>query len=367
MMILRIALTIVLLFSFGTMDTSVETGKKMTLIQSFSSEDATKAFNLFNEHFYDEDKKLYYSSTEKTGLGSIWTQAIFWDIVMHIYERTEDPSYLNMIHAMYEGGYNEYDAYNWDNEIEWFIYDDIMWWVIGLARAYEITGEEIYLEKSITGFERVWEGSYDPEGGGMYWDFHHSGKNACINYPTIIAAMRLYNITGEESYLEKAKEIYTWGRENLFDSTNGRIADHISANGDVGYEDYTYNQGTAIGASVMLYKETGNKSYLDDAILIADYTKNVMSNDNGILPAEGDWNEQGVLKSIFVHYMKDLIEKGEQEQYLEWIIDNANTAWKHRDPVREIMHRDYTKPAPSGIIQSYEASSGVALMQLFVD
>src|SRR5690625_6585481 len=60
--------------------------------------------------------------------------------------------------------------------------------------------------------------------------------------------MRLFNLTGEESYLEKAREIYHWSRENLLDPESGRVADHISAGGNIGYEDYTYNQGTAIGA-----------------------------------------------------------------------------------------------------------------------
>src|SRR5690554_2182496 len=236
----RIILFAILFTLSGCMDNADNTNTNLpdetdTIAVSFTPEDAATAFSSFHEYYYDEDTKLYYSTTEQTGLGSIWTQAIFWDIVMHAYERTGEPEYLEMIHDMYEGGYNEYDGYNWDNEIEWFIYDDIMWWVISLARAHEMTGEEIYLEKSITGFDRVWEGSYDPEAGGMYWDFHHSGKNACINYPTVIAAMRLYNITGEESYLEKAKEIYEWGRENLLDSSNGRIADHISASGNIGY------------------------------------------------------------------------------------------------------------------------------------
>lgn len=333
----------------------------------FNAEDAATAFRSFNEYYYNEDAKLYYSSTEHIGPGSIWTQAIFWDIVMHTYEHTEEPQYLEMIHDIYQGGYDQYDGYNWENEIEWFIYDDIMWWVISLARAYEITGEELYLENSITGFDRVWEGSYDPDQSGMYWDFHHSGKNACINYPTVIAAMRLFNLTGEESYLEKAREIYNWSQKNLFDPESGRIADHISAGGNIGYEDYTYNQGTAIGAAVMLYQETGDESYLADARKMADYTRDVMSDENGILPAEGDWNEQGVLKAIFAHYMKDLIDEAGQEQYRGWMIQNANTAWENRDPARGIMHRDYTRPAPTGIIQSYESSSGVALMRLFAD
>ncbi|SHF96166.1 Predicted alpha-1,6-mannanase, GH76 family [Fodinibius roseus] len=331
---------------------------------AYTAEDATEAFESFNNHFYDHRVKLYHATTDQAEIGSIWTQAIFWDIVMDAYQRTENPDYLQMIHDIYEGGYKEYDGYNWENKKEWFIYDDIMWWVIALARAHTITGKEKYLDQSITGFDRVWRDSYDPENGGMYWSFDHSGKNACINYPTVIAAMRLYHITGDEAYLDKAKKIYSWARENLFQETTGRVADHKVGDDPPGYEDYTYNQGTAIGAAVMLYEETNDQSYLDDAVLAADYTKEEMSNSNEILPAEGDWNEQGVLKAIFVRYMDMLIEDGGQDQYLPWLQKNANTAWRNRDKTRTLMYRDYDVPCPDGKIQSYEASSAVGFMQV---
>lgn len=40
----------------------------------------------------------------------------------------------------------------------------------------------------------------------------------------------------------------------------------------------------------MLYKETGATAYLDRAKMAADYTQKTMSDKEGILPAEGDWN-----------------------------------------------------------------------------
>lgn len=209
-----------------------------------------------------------------------------------------------------------------------------------------------------------YETTKQEELGGMYWNFDHSGKNACINYPTVIAAMRLYHITGEEQYLDKAKEIYSWARKNLFQESTGRVADHKVGNDRPGYEDYTYNQGTAIGAAVMLYKQTGEQFYLDDAIAAADYTQNEMSNNEGILPAEGDWNEQGVLKAIFVRYMDMLIEDAGQEQYLPWLQKNAVTAWNNRDKSRTLMFRDYDVPCPTSDIQSFEASSAVGFMQV---
>lgn len=330
----------------------------------YTSSDATLAFESFNKYFYSSEANLYYSTTAQEELGSIWTQAIFWDIVMDAYLRTEEPKYLQMIHDIYRGGYNEYDKYNWENRVEWFIYDDIMWWVISLARAHTITGRDVYLEQSISGFERVWRDSYDSKEGGMYWSFDHDGKNACINYPTVIAAMRLYHITGDTSYLSKAKKVYSWARANLFNVEKGRVADHKIGDNPPGYEDYTYNQGTAIGAAVMLFNETGSQQYLEDALAAADYTKNEMSDENGILPAEGDWNEQGVLKAIFARYMNMLIEDAGQEQYLAWLQKNTSTAWENRDRNRNLMFRDYSIPAPSGKIQSYEASSGVGFMQV---
>src|SRR5699024_677761 len=123
---------------------------------SYTEADATAALKAFNKHFYSDEAKLYFETTEQEELGSIWTQAIFWDIIMDAYERTGDEQYEQMIHDIYEGGYQEYAGYNWENKEEWFIYDDIMWWVIGLARAHQITGKQKYLELSQSGFARVW-------------------------------------------------------------------------------------------------------------------------------------------------------------------------------------------------------------------
>jgi predicted alpha-1,6-mannanase (GH76 family) len=240
-----------------------------------------------------------------------------------------------------------------------------MWWVIALSNAYEITGNTVYLEKAQTGFDRVWKGSYDPVKGGMFWDFKHSGKNACINYPTVIAAMKLYKITKNDAYLSKAKEIYAWSRSNLFNQESGRVADHKVGDNNPGYTDYTYNSGTCIGAAVLLYQATNSKAYLDDAQLCAAYVKNVMSDSNGILPAEGDWNEQGVLKSILAQYLITLLREAPQDKYAQWINNNINSAWQNRDQVRGIMHRNYKILCPTGTVQSYESSSAVAFMQLF--
>ena len=331
--------------------------------KNFTSTDANTAYTAFNKYFYNPTAKLYYSSTTKSGLGAIWTQAIYWDLAMDVYQRTNDTAQLTKVTDMYAGAVAQYDNYNWNNNTTWFIYDDMMWWITALARANQLTGNAAYLQHAIDGFNHVWSGSYDPTAGGMFWDFQHSGKNACINYPTVIAAVRLYQITKDTSYLAKAKMIYAWSKTNLVNPTNGEVADHKIGDGAPGYQDYTYNQGTAIGAGVMLYKVTNDTTYLNDAKQYANYTMNNMC-ISGLLPAEGDFNEQGVMKSIFAQYIMMLINDGGQKQYLTWVQKNANTSWQNRDPARNLTYRDYSVVCPTGDIQSYEGSSGVTFMQL---
>ena len=271
---------------------------------NFTANNATSAYNDFNKYLFDPVRKLYYRASDKSGTGAIWTQAVYWDMAMNAFKRTNDPKYKQLMDDIYQGCGAEYANYNWRNDVEWFIWDDMMWWIISFARAYELTGEQKYLDHSKAGFDFVWNG--DPSinrvgsheaNGGMEWDWHRRGKTACINYPTIIAAMTLYNITKDEQYVAKAQEVYAWARANLFDTNNGRVADHKVDNNPTNWTLHTYNQATCIGAAVMLYNKTKDVMYLNDAVLAADYTKNSMSDVNGILPFETG-EEQGVYNAI---------------------------------------------------------------------
>jgi predicted alpha-1,6-mannanase (GH76 family) len=338
-------------------------------VKAYTSTTADVAMDAFQNYCYNPNTKLYYGNTDQNGVAAIWTHAIFWNMVMDAYERTGDSKYLTLINDIYEGGYAQYDGYNWNNQEVWFVFDDLMWWIISMTRAYEITGNTEYLDVASDGFDNVYSRAYDSVNGGVFWGFGPDGmgkghKNSCINYPTIIAALKFHEITGNVDYLNKATDIYSWARTYLFNSSTGSVPDLISDQGVVDWTNYTYNQGTMIGAASMLYLATGNINYLNDANLAANYTREVMCNNDGILPAEGDWNEQGTMKAIFAHYISVLINDCGQTQWLPWIHDNINLAWSNRDNLRNLMYRDYTAPCSSGMIQTYEASSGVAFLQV---
>ena len=39
-------------------------------------------------------------------------------MIMNAYKRTKAPKYRRLIEEVYQGGYEQYDKYNWDNKIE---------------------------------------------------------------------------------------------------------------------------------------------------------------------------------------------------------------------------------------------------------
>ena len=125
------------------------------------------------------------------------------------------------------------------------------------------------------------------------------------------------------------------------------------------------NQATFIGASILLYKATGEKRYLDNAILAADYTVKDMSAEHKVLPFEGGI-EQGIYTAIFAEYMAWLVYDCGQTQYLPFLKRTIKTGWANRDKTRNVCGGEYYKKLPEGAeIDSYSASGIPALMLLF--
>lgn len=336
-----------------------------------SAQDANRALADFNAAFLHPKKNIYQVYPNSNQVAAIWTQAIYWDMAMNAYERSNDPQHLDLMNRIYEGNYKHYDGFNWNNTEVWFIYDDIMWWVISFARAYELTSDPKYLAHAVLGFERVWsgtpkvedKGSFDPEHGGMYWGWKpdQRGKAACINYPTVVAAMLLYQNTKDKSYLEKAQKVYNWSRENLFDTKDGKVGDHRVPGHKTNWTTNLYNQATCIGSAVLLFEHTKNKQYLADAKLCADYVMNNMSTDQKLLPHKNGI-EQGIYTAIFAEYIPMLFKYDKKQIYKNWLSCNIQEAWKNRDD-RGLMDKKFNR-IPTSKTEVYDASAAVALLQV---
>lgn len=388
-------------------------------VAAYHKTDTWLAYDAFNQYLLDKQTHIYKVNTDtndgantKAALGAIWTQATYWDMAMDAYklavkEKNVDRQlkYKQLVKEIYRGDSAHYVHFDWNNQDPqngWFIYDDIMWWSSSFARAYGIFKDPAYLKLADESFCRVWHGSYilkdrgsyDQVNGGMFWlwnnrnppDNSDIGKMACINFPVVVAAATLYeNIApvdkqhqrddkigfngdpnyprwhSRDTYLKNAKEIYQWGVNNLFDKTTGKVADSRHGKG-VDWTTTMYNQGSFIGASCLLYKITGERSYLENAILAADYSMNVLSAPLNIFPYRNG-EEQGIYTAIFAQYLHMLVYDCGQKQFLKWVQNTIDTGWKHRDS-RNLTGKDYTSAPPSDL-SCYDASGIPALMLLF--
>jgi hypothetical protein len=149
-------------------------------------------------------------------------------------------------------------------------YDDNEWVGIELVRMYELTHSTAALGSAEAIMAFVMAGwDTDPEHvcpGGI--PFSNSSENAERNTvtdgPGAELAVRLYQITGNASYLQFAEMAYEWTRRCLL-SPNGLYADHIGPHGTVAQTYWSYNQGSMIGAGTLLYQVTHNGAYLYQA------------------------------------------------------------------------------------------------------
>ncbi len=348
--------------------------------------EADAAFAALNHVYWDPAAKYYHKEESGDTKADFWLEAQLWDTVMDQYERTHSRKVRQQIDAVYDGFLAVYPDWT-QNKYN----DDIMWWVIGCTRAYQFTGEKRYLRQAKANFDFVYTNFCDTNlGGGIWWTSDRRSKNSCIEGPAVIAALRLSALLKDPAYFEKGKSIYEWQRKTLTDG-KGKVFDSIrltvqrsidsatnvtapATNRPGGFRrrnrgplstfSLTYNQGTYIGASVLLYLRTKDPTYLSEAKKAADWTRNNLCTEtNQILRSEGQGNG-GAFKGIFVRYMKLLVREGGAKEYLPWMRANADTAWRNRRPADQIMGYDWSAPTGKGI-QSQSASSAVALVVCF--
>lgn len=150
----------------------------------------------------------------------------------------------------------------WDERL----YDDAIWIGIDMTDLYEFTGDSWYLDKAKSVYAFVLSGMDGKLGGGVYWsEPKRDSKNTCSNAPAAVMCTKLYLVTKDAKYLDTAKAIYDWTRQNLRDPGDGLYFDNMKLDGTRGTAKFSYNTGQMIQAAALLYKATQEQRYLDEA------------------------------------------------------------------------------------------------------
>ena len=154
----KILLALTLLLGVSTTTWAVgNSGKANQKKHAYTNEDVWAAYEGFNNTLLDSNKYIYktnssYPSAVDRGNGAaaIWCQPIYWDMAMNAYklakaqkDRKKTSYYKTLCEKIFAGNKAQYCQFDFDDNNEntgWFIYDDIMWWTISLARGYELFG-----------------------------------------------------------------------------------------------------------------------------------------------------------------------------------------------------------------------------------
>lgn len=277
-------------------------------------------------NFWNPTAHYFNDRTSGSNFG-YWPQAHALDVLVDAYIRTNDAKYKSYFDQWYTG----VPAANGGSFLNYF-YDDMEWNALALLRVYNATKDDKFKIASQTVWKDIQTGWNTNGGGGISWTKGApKSKNACSNGPACILAARLYQQFKDDADKGWALKIYDWEKSVLFNPSTGAVSDNLDASSGV-ISNYisTYNQGTFIGSAVELYKITGEKTYLNDAIKAADYTVNKLTN-NRLLNIEGT-GDLALFKGIFIRYLTQLIQtpgldSATKVRFVSFLKFNAEKFW----------------------------------------
>ena len=319
------------------------------------------------------------NSLQDRNFAFMWQQAYMIWMVEDTYDRTHSPEQKLLINALLNTFMKQNGiTLTWDG---WD--DDLEWGEIALIRGYEITGNVVALNSAISIWDAVNSRGLDATFGGGIWEKlpPPTSKCALSVYPQIIAAIHLYQLTGQSKYLTTSQTLYDWGRTNLFIATSAQATNGMSlgqVNEGIAWADTnqittkvlvsnnSYNSGLFAMAATLLYQVTGTNQYLADAILAENQkvSKEPVSNENHV--NNGDFGGEMLIRGAVLIASQDHYNLW--PTYGPWLQANSTAAWAMRRTDLNLTHNDFTSvtPADTNDLDSLETEFAVLVQQMAI-
>jgi predicted alpha-1,6-mannanase (GH76 family) len=227
--------------------------------------------------------------------------------------------------------------------------DDSQWWALAWIDAYDLTGNQAYLNAAVTianYANQFWDTGTC--GGGVWWSTAKTYKNAVTNALYIRLAAALHNrLPGDTVWLGRAQTAWNWFTGSGMINSAGLVNDGLSGSCvNNGQTVWTYNQGLLIGAAVELWRANGNTTVLTTARRLADAAIASPLVVSGVLTESCDAatttcdDNQKQYKGIFVRYLAELATTTNDAGYRSFLATQANTLWSaDRDTIDQIGER----------------------------
>lgn len=258
------------------------------------------------------------------------------------YYRTLDDDMFNGIQCFWvtDRGRTAYSVYPASGNDRF--YDDNVWIGLDMTKWYSLSKDERYLNQAKAVWDYLSQYGWDNTcGGGVHWkelNEPSKSKHTCSTAPTGVLSCKLYQLTGEQKYLDRAIECFNWLQRYMQDPNDHLYYDNVSPKeedptqvGRIEYNKYSYNSGQPLQLACLLYKITKDESYLATARQVADachkkwfipYHSEVLQRDFNILASGQAWFNTVMCRGFFELYSID-----KNPSYLEDIRNTMLHAW----------------------------------------
>nr|BFF17163.1 hypothetical protein GCM10025730_06840 [Promicromonospora thailandica] len=283
---------------------------------------------------YDQEKAWFPSSW--------WNSAVALQTIGDYMIRTGDRSYVATLDHSFETNKGPFPAGERSTDEIYGNFtsraiDDAGWWALNWVTAYDLTGDQKYLDMAETIGEFML-GFWDPStcGGGIWWNEERTYKNAVTNGQWVRLTAELHNrIPGDTAWLDRSLDAWDWyqasGMINDQGLVNDGLTDSCASNGDTVW---SYNQGLAVGAPLELYRATGDPELLAAAQRLADAAlgsellvrDGVLTESCDALDRSCDDNQKQ-FKGIFMRYLTELADTTGEARYQDFVDHQAETVW----------------------------------------
>jgi hypothetical protein len=321
--------------------------------RALDSQRALASYAAMQHYYYIAARSSYDGTFPPKGLGyaQLWPYSQALLATLGIAELTEGSTAIGALHsgiarlsayrAPLPGQFAYAPLYGGNGNP---FYDDNNWAGLALVGAADVLHQPSDLElaqRLLVWIRGGWDTSAKACRGGVYWLMpggKYWNRSALSRYRTSVStlngallAVLVFQRTRDAADLRWAEKAYAWTRRCL-GTADGLIADHIDAAGNVTSSVYSYNQGAAVATAVDLYRATGRRQYLADAIHTADaaiatFRDPVPSGDNASMLA------------IFYSDLLALAPFTRSAEIHAAIEAFADRAWsQYRDPSTGLFH-----------------------------
>jgi len=307
----------------------------------------------------------YVRATSPTNgkLAGYGSYAQAFDALLDGVERTGGQHYRGLIRAYYEGSV----ARGWLVDFD----DDEAWMTLALMRAFDLTGEQLYLDTAETIYKDImtqWDTTCcSPHLGGIWWDKKKTAKTTASNAAPALAGVRLAKRSGKSEYLDFAKQVYAFWMTDMVDQATFAIYDHISPDGQRSPGVFTHNHGLMIGAALELYAASGEAHYLTEAHGFGHYLITTATQASSAGPVLFDGatcnGACAAYKGIGYRYLAQLFRRDPTHQdYRNVLVGGAKALWDlARNPTNDFFSSSWAGPAPTTGGVEAEGSATMAL------